>query len=137
MRRVRERRIRPLGIAVIVLFELVNMSIFLLAVWGIGPRVGEGTIYEVSATSDAARIALTAVALIGIVAAIGLWFLSRRAWVVTMVLIGIMLVFGLWSWAIGEPSFVRILINAVIALYLNQPAVQRAVGRDMPVAQPA
>ena len=45
-----------------------------------------------------------------------------------MVLVGIALVFGLYSWWLGEPNYPRLLLNAVIALYLNQSAVREAVG---------
>jgi hypothetical protein len=130
-------RSRPLGVAVIVLFELLNMLLFLLAAWDVIPGFGDGAIRDAAQSSDLARAAVTVMALTGIVAAVGLWFLSRRAWVLTMVLVGITLVLGLYSWAIGEPAYLRILLNAVIALYLNQPAVQAAVGRIPPATAAA
>jgi hypothetical protein len=38
------------------------------------------------------------------------------------------LVIGLYSWWLGEPNYARLLLNAVMALYLNQEAVREAVG---------
>ena len=125
-------RSRPLGVAVIVVFELLNIVMFLLAVYGVVPSFAETGLRDLAAGGDANRAALTVVALVGLVACAGLWFLSRRAWVLMMVLAGIVLILGLYSWALGEPNFVRLFLNAVVALYLNQPAVQIAVGRGQP-----
>jgi hypothetical protein len=120
---------RPLGVAIIVVFELANAVLFLLTVHGVVPGLGEGNIRDLAAQSDVYRAALSAVALLALVAAVGLWFLSRRAWVLMMVLVGTALVLGLYSWAIGQPSYPRLFLGAIIAMYLNQPAVQAAVGR--------
>ena len=121
-------RPRPLGIVVIVAFELLNAITFLLAVDGMVPSFTEGGLTQLASVGDVARVAANALAVLAIVACVGLWFLSRRAWALTMLLVGIALVFGLYSWWLGEPNYVRLLLNAVIALYMNQEAVRVAVG---------
>jgi hypothetical protein len=121
-------RVRPLGIVVIVVFELINALTFLLAIDATIPGLGEGGLSRLAASGDVARGAAYAVGILAVVAAIGLWFLMRRAWVLTMVLVGTALVFGLYSWWLGEANYVRLFLNAIIALYLNQAAVREAVG---------
>jgi uncharacterized membrane protein (DUF2068 family) len=124
---MRAMRPRPLGIVVIVVFELVNAVSFLLAANTSLPGLGESGLTQMSERSDLGRVAADVFGVLAIVAVIGLWFLSRRAWVLTMVLVGIALVFGLYSWWLGTPNYPRLLLNAIIALYLNQSAVREAV----------
>jgi hypothetical protein len=126
---------RPLGVVVIVLFELINTVTALLALTGVIPKFGEGGIAALAERGELWRDLTIAIYLLAIVASVGLWFLSRRAWVLTMMLVGAALLLGLYSWSLGDPNFPRLLLNAIIALYLNQPAVQVAVGhrREPPV----
>jgi hypothetical protein len=121
-------RTRPLGIVVIVVFELINAGSFLLGANGIVPSLGESGLSRMSELGDAGRVAADVIGVLAIIAAIGLWLLSRRAWVLTMALVGVALVFGLYSWWLGEPNHLRLLLNAIMALYLNQSAVREAVG---------
>jgi hypothetical protein len=121
-------RPRPLGIVVIVVFELINAASFLLGANGIVPSLGESGLNRLSEMGEPGRFAADLIGVLAIVAAIGLWLLSRRAWVLTMVLVGVALVFGLYSWWLGEPNHLRLLLNAIMALYLNQSAVREAVG---------
>src|SRR3954451_14611131 len=117
-------RPRPFGVVVIVVFELFNGITFLLATTATVPGLGEGGLVTLAGYGDLARDSAAVIAVLAIIGAIGLWFLSKRAWVLTMVLVGVALVFGLYSWWLGEPNFPRLLLNAIIAFYLNQPAVQ-------------
>ena len=64
------------------------------------------------------------VAVLRLVAAVGLWLGSRRAWVLTMLLVGIGLFFSLYVYSVGDPPYVRMAIDIVIAFYLNQGAVR-------------
>jgi hypothetical protein len=121
-------RTRPLGIVVIVVFELFNAITFLLAVNTTIPGLGESGLSQLSQLGNVGNAVANIVGLIAIVAAVGLWLLGRRAWVLTMVLVGLALTFGLYSWWLGEPNYMRLLLNAVMALYLNQSAVREAVG---------
>src|SRR5262245_43015428 len=123
---MRAMRSRPLGIVVIVVFLLFNAITFLLAANTDIPGLGESGLSQLSEVGNAGQITADVLGVLAIVAAIGLWFLSRRAWVLTMVLVGIALTFGLYSWWLGEPNYVRLLLNAIMALYLNQAAVREA-----------
>src|SRR3954453_218322 len=61
---------------------------------------------------------------LNIVAAIWLWTLSRRGWVLTMVLVGVGLIANLYLWSIGEPAWVRMGIQAATAFYLNSEPIR-------------
>ena len=122
-------RRRPLGIVVIVLFEALNVASVLLAVYGLAPSLGDQSLHDLAAQGDIGKATVTVFCIVALLACVGLWFLSQRAWVLTMVLVGTALVLGLYSWTRADPNFARLFINAVIALYLNQGEVQVAVGR--------
>lgn len=129
---MRAMRPRPLGIVVIVVFELVNAAAFLLAANTTLPGLGDSVMKQIAESGDVARVVANAYGALAIVAVIGLWFLSRRAWALTMLLVGVALVFGLYAWWLGEPNYPRLVLNAIIALYLNQSAVREAVGERHP-----
>ena len=61
---------------------------------------------------------------INLIAAVWLWTLSRRGWVLTMVLVGIGLSFNLALWFFNEPAWIRMAIQAVTAFYLNSAPVR-------------
>jgi hypothetical protein len=63
-------------------------------------------------------------AILNVLAALWLWTLSRRGWVLVMVLVGIGLVANLFLWAIGQPAWVRMAIQAATAFYLNSAPVR-------------
>jgi len=121
-------------VVVIVLFELVNVASLLLAIYGLVPSLAERSLRDLAAQGDIGKGAVTAFCILALLACVGMWFLSQRAWVLTMVLVGTALVLGLYSWTQADPNFARLFVNAVIALYLNQGEVQVAVGRRKHVA---
>ena len=63
-------------------------------------------------------------AVINVLAAVWLWTLSRRGWVLVMVLVGIGLVANLFLWSIGQPAWLRMAIQAATAFYLNAAPVR-------------
>src|SRR3954452_9866929 len=63
-------------------------------------------------------------AVLNLVAALWLWSLSRRGWVLTMVLVGVGLIANLYLWSIGEPAWVRMGIQAATAFYLNSEPIR-------------
>jgi hypothetical protein len=69
-------------------------------------------------------------AAINVVAALWLWTLSRRGWVLVMVLVGIGLIANLFLWSIGQPAWIRMAIQAVTAFYLNSAPVRRLFERS-------
>jgi hypothetical protein len=64
-------------------------------------------------------------AVINVLAALWLWTLSRRGWVLVMVLVGIGLIANLFLWSIGQPAWVRLAIQAATAFYLNSAPVRQ------------
>ena len=72
---------------------------------------------------------------LNLAAALWLWSLSRRGWVLTMILVGVGLVGNLYLWAIGEPTWVRMAIQALTAFYLNSSSI-RALFEKQPSVEP-
>jgi hypothetical protein len=68
-------------------------------------------------------------AFLNLVAALWLWTLSRRGWVLTMVLVGVGLIGNLYLWSIGEPAWIRMAIQAATAFYLNSAAIRELFER--------
>ena len=63
-------------------------------------------------------------AIFNVLAALWLWTLSRRGWVLTMVLVGIGLIANLYLWWLGDPNWLRMAIQAATAIYLNSSPVR-------------
>ena len=72
-------------------------------------------------------------AIVNVLAALWLWTLSRRGWVLTMVLVGIGLIANLYLWWLGEPNWLRMAIQAVTAIYLNAALVRLLFMRPVEV----
>ena len=51
----------------------------------------------------------------------------RRAWVLTMLLVGISLTLNLWLYWTGQHLYLRMAIDVVLAMYLNQGAVREVL----------
>src|SRR6187549_1309386 len=68
-------------------------------------------------------------ALLNVAAAVWLWTLSRRGWVLTMVLVGIGLVANVYLWSIGQPTWIRMAIQAMTAFYLNSAPIRELFER--------
>jgi len=118
----RTRSRRPLGVAVIAVFLLADAVIAVLQLTGDTPVTTQTqTLLDIS---DHAPGGVLLLAALRAVAAVGLWTGSRRAWVLTMVLVGVGLVLSLYLYVLGDPPYVRMLIDVVIAFYLNQGAVR-------------
>lgn len=57
-------------------------------------------------------------------AALGLLFLKRWGWILTMILTGISLSYAIWSYFQGNPNYIGMVMDLVIVFYLNQREVQ-------------
>ena len=60
-----------------------------------------------------------------LLAVLGLLLQKRWGWFITMILTGIGLFYTIWSYSQGEPRYFPMVIDVVIALYLNQRDVQQ------------
>jgi hypothetical protein len=118
----RDRRQRPLGVVVIAVF-LVADAVLSLAehLLDIGTGTRQGIFADAGGQLSLLIIVLVALRL---VAAVGLWLRWRRGWVLTMLLVGASLVINLWAYWQGQHLYVRMAIDVVLALYLNQGAVR-------------
>jgi hypothetical protein len=114
------RPARPLGVALVALFMLADAVAGGLEALGRLPELADrGPLLD---ASDVGTGVLAAIAALKVVAAVGLWVGSKRAWVLTMLLVGLSLVIliGLYLAGVDEPRYLRLVINVVIAFYLNQ-----------------
>ena len=57
-------------------------------------------------------------------AVLGLLFLKRWGWILTMILTGIGLYFTIWGYFQGTPNYIAMILDLVIVFYLNQRDVQ-------------
>ena len=115
-------RQRPLGVVVIAIFLVVNAALALYDTF-VAP-IGLTGLANALRSTPLGVGAVIALAVVAVIAAIGLWRGSRRAWVSTMLLVGVSLTFGLIVYVQGEPRYGRLVIDVVIAFYLNQGAVR-------------
>ena len=111
-----------MGVAVIAVFLVLD------AVVGAGQLLVDSpymtrtdTLVEIN---DGMPLVIVALAVLRLVAAVGLWLGSRWAWVLTMLLVGVGLSSPSYLYALGDPPYVRMAIDIVIAFYLNQGIVR-------------
>jgi hypothetical protein len=110
------------GVAVIAIFLVVDAALMLLQLSvdsAMSTRMA--TLLRISDLAPAGFVILS---LLRLVAAVGLWRGSRRAWVLAMLLIGVGLITSLYLYALEDPPYLRMAIDVVIAFYLNQGAVR-------------
>ena len=116
-------RARPLGVVVIAAFLLIDSAFALVQLLVDTPFATRvATLVELAPWVPAA---LALFAITRIVAAVGLWLGYRWAWILTMLAVGVGLVFGLGMFWRGDPSYPRLLLDTIMAFYLNQQAVRR------------
>ena len=111
-----------MGVAVIAVF-LVLDAVGALATLAIDTPImtRTSTLLELN---EAMPAVVFTMAILRLVAAVGLWRGWRRAWVLTMILVGTGLLLSLSLYSIGDPPYVRLAIDIVIAFYLNQGVVR-------------
>ena len=115
-------RERPLGVAVIGIFLLANAAVA-VAEAAFDER-GFTRLASLTSSGEWGLPTILALSAAGTVAAIGLWLGSRRAWVLTMLLVGFSLILDLALYWAGEPRYLRMALDVVLAFYLNQGAVR-------------
>jgi hypothetical protein len=116
-------RVRPLGVVVIALFFVIDAG-FALAQLVLDTPLATRTATLVELGAWVPPL-VAGFALIEVLAAIGLWRGHRWAWVLAMLAVGAGLLAGLALYLRGDPYYPRLLLNMIIAFYLNQGAVRR------------
>lgn len=116
------RPVRPVGVVVIALFLVVDGFAALAALTFDMPFViRKEPLLDIG---ESMPVLIAALAIVRVIAAIGLLLGSRRAWVLVMLVVGAGLILGFYLYWIGAPSYPRLAVNIVIAFYLNQGAVR-------------
>jgi hypothetical protein len=120
-----EGRRRPAGIWIIVVVELVN-AVLTLVDRLTGLDVVNSGAQRLGIDSEALRWVAVAWAVLVVVAALSLWLLHRRGWVLMMVLVGGALAANLVVWWLDAEAtnWVRLTLNIVVAFYLNSAQVR-------------
>lgn len=84
--------------------------------------------------TQAIDLALAGLTVVGVV---GLLLFRRWGWVLTMVLVGLSLLGDLIRVAIGDPTYLSLLLHVVTAFYLNGRAVRALASAHPEDAHPA
>jgi hypothetical protein len=114
---------RPLGVGVIAVFLLLDSGFAIVQLVADTPFATR--IASLVELAPWMPFAIAGLAAARIIAAVGLWQGYRWAWILTMLTVGVGLVFGLFMYARGDPSYPRLVLDMVMAFYLNQQAVRR------------
>ena len=129
-------RTRPLGVAIIALFLVLDAAITVVDVSGQLPAAASRIAGHEAA--DTLQPIFLFGAVLKVLAAIGLWRRSWRAWALTMVLVGLSLVSDLYVYWVLEPRYISMVVDVLIAFYLNQGVVRDYFEhRDLDPAEPA
>jgi hypothetical protein len=122
MEQERQHKNRPFGLYIIIGLELalaVFLALALLNVQGISSYL-RILVQNPMFYSWYGWVMIGCLA----VAALGLFFLKRWGWILTMILTGIGLSYTIWSYFQGSPSYLAMIMDLVIVFYLNQREVQ-------------
>ncbi len=123
-------RKRPFGISVIIFMLILYVLLLGTALFAsFASDLPRGELaFWILKTDDPAAIHILFLAIILFDASIaaGLWRLQRFAWVLIMIHSGLAMASDLWGYFSGRPSYMTMLINVIIVLYLNQREVQMA-----------
>lgn len=118
------RRRRPFGVNVIVVLLLLDFAASALA--GILVPFGWSEVPRELRFEAAVDIAFAVVqGLASLVVAFGLLRLRHWAWYGVMILTGMSLLVAIWQYFRGFQPYIELLLNSLIAFYLNQREVQR------------
>lgn len=125
-------RERPLGVVIIALFLLVDSVVSVIQViFDTTLSTRTDTLLDINEWMPGFVVAMGGVR---VVTAVGLWLGRRWAWVLSMLVVGVGLVMGFYLYWLGDPGYLRLLINVVMAFYLNQGAVRDYFERGETVA---
>ena len=113
----------PFGIKAIISLKILGVVSVLISIAISGVQLLDSELATVEIY--AAIVAFTLLALLDLVAVIGLWRLARWAWTLTMLTIGISLASMLYRYSQEDPLYLNMVLNVLMVFYLNQRDVQR------------
>ena len=113
----------PFGVKAIISLKVLGVVSILLvaAISGMQLADPELAVVEIYATI----VVYTLLALLDLIAVIGLWHLARWAWTLTMLTIGFSLANLLYRYFQEDPFYLNMVLNVLMVFYLNQRDVQR------------
>lgn len=128
----RSTRKRPFGISVII-FMMILYSLFLSLIFvaSLGANYGDDAIQLLDMKGATIGILMLQYSFFPIfiifelVIIFGLWRLERWAWLLLMIQVGLSMLVDIWGYFHAQPTYLTMLLNVIVALYLNQQDVQR------------
>ncbi len=126
---------RPFGVIVVALLQLGTVVVALGSYLAGIDLPWEGSLSDLLAEHGWARIAIGLIAVLVLVAAVGMWRLRRWGWALMISLVGLSLATDLTIWFSNTGQdrylalYLRMGFDIVSAFYLNTSAVQAAFDR--------
>jgi hypothetical protein len=118
---------RPLGLFLVAAIRLIHaVTMVAIATGQLETAVGAPLASLVGGT-DVTRVVLLVIAVLDVIAAVGLLALHRWGWVLSMALTGLALLSALIARYNGYSDDLIMLLNVIAAFYLNQRAVRQLV----------
>jgi hypothetical protein len=129
-REARPRR-RPFGVLVVALIQLSSVGFAVIAGLTSWDVPWEGLVTTYLQEHAWARLVVLTMAIVVVVAAVGMWRLRYWGWALMVSLVGISLLLDLLTWwrsgsEANLATYVRLTLDVVCAFYLNTTAVQDA-----------
>lgn len=119
---MRERN-RPFGVTAIAFLQVVISVVALYRWWLSDPLDASVTEREVYLSTAAAALAV-----IGLIVAVGLLAILRWAWPLALFLLSVQLAVGLWAYYHNHPTYDTMFLSAVSIFYLNSRDVRETYG---------
>lgn len=114
----------PLGVYLLAALRLLDAAFFAAAVTGDRPLVFDELLASRLGGEEVLHAIYAIVAVLSVLAAIGLLIGHRWGWAGTMLLTGFGLLITIYAYVAGAGSDLRLILLVVSALYLNQRVVR-------------
>ncbi len=123
--KTRKREKHPFGIIAIIFLQIFYMLVNIVQVVNLyrlqAPDMNQLLTESRFLVADMSLL----FSLFGIFIVYGLWRMKSWAWALLMIQIGITLLILLYSYYNGEPRYLKMALNVVMALYLNQRDIRQ------------
>lgn len=113
----------PFGVTAIAVIQVVAAAVAAFSWWTSDPfeaGLGDPAVYFQSLSIGLAVITL--------IAAVGLLLLHPAAWSLTLLVISVNMGVGLWAYYNGHPNYITMGLNVASIFYLNSREVRLAFG---------
>lgn len=119
------KRRRPIGIWMIVILELTNGLLWLSDIV-LGTTLNDARLRDIAGDGDAIRGTVLFWSTLVVLAAVLLWRLDRRGWVLMMVLVGVSMLSNLLIWwhTPAQTNWSSMAVSILTVFYLNSSSVR-------------